>query len=220
MSFKSFWLLYSIVTQLLLTMQTLCHISLNLPGVELAQSCGIPPRTQILFYSIPDTNALTHIKFTFTPLNVSFQLRHFNSNSLMESLSALAHGKWLITFLIVLCRYFVAYSITSVQIQELQLDHSPEHIIMRFLCHSKMQIPPLSCAQAHLHANRTADISISTTSFAHGPSHTCKENWCSEQHFLSRITISRGISRVTKLPFACFCSLSYHIHSKLHPLRL
>ena len=149
MSFKSFWLLYSIVTQLLLTMQTLCHISLNLPGVELAQSCGIPPRTQILFYSIPDTNALTHIKFTFTPLNVSFQLRHFNSNSLMESLSALAHGKWLITFLIVLCRYFVAYSITSVQIQELQLDHSPEHIIMRFLCHSKMQIPPSSCAQAH-----------------------------------------------------------------------
>ena len=41
------------------------NIRLNLPSMELVQNCEIPPRTLITFYSIPDTNALTHIQFTF-----------------------------------------------------------------------------------------------------------------------------------------------------------
>ena len=47
--------------------------------MELVWNCGIPPKTPILFYSIPGRNTLTCIQYTFTPLSAKFQ-NHSNSD--------------------------------------------------------------------------------------------------------------------------------------------
>ena len=57
----------------------LLHASLNLPGMELVWNCGIPPKTPILFYSIPGRNTLTCIQYKFIPQSAKFQ-NHSNSD--------------------------------------------------------------------------------------------------------------------------------------------
>ena len=57
----------------------LLHASSNLPGMELVWNCGIPPKTPILFYSIPGRNTLTCIQYKFTPQSAKFQ-NHSNSD--------------------------------------------------------------------------------------------------------------------------------------------
>ena len=47
--------------------------------MELVWNCGIPPKTPILFYSIPGRNTLTCIQYTFTPQSAKFQ-NHSNSD--------------------------------------------------------------------------------------------------------------------------------------------
>jgi len=78
--------LHSIATQILSAISTICnahahllHASLNLPGMELLWNCGIPPKTPILFYSIPGRNTLTCIQYTFTLQSAKFQ-NHSNSD--------------------------------------------------------------------------------------------------------------------------------------------
>ena len=48
-------------------------------GMELVWHCGIPPKTPILFYSIPGRNTLTCIQHTFTPQSAKFQ-NHSNTD--------------------------------------------------------------------------------------------------------------------------------------------
>ena len=77
------------VTQLLLR-GPLRHTRLSLPSVELVE---IPSRTSILFYSIPYTNTLSRIQFTFTSLSAKF---HNHSNSSIFNSNALFFtGKYL-----------------------------------------------------------------------------------------------------------------------------
>ena len=82
-----------------------------------------------------------------------------------------------------------------------------------------MQIPSLSCAQAHPHVQIQLLSSVSVLQvLCPGPPTSAKRTGVLSNiscHVCS--TISRELSRVTKLPFAWFCSLSYRTHSKLHP---
>ena len=51
----------------------------NFSTMELVWNCGIPPKTPILFYSIPGRNTLTCIQYTFTLQRAKFQ-NHSNSD--------------------------------------------------------------------------------------------------------------------------------------------